>query len=296
LQVLRYATFDIGICAHNEAGNIDRLLHLCAGSKVQDYFLEKIIVISSQSTDSTNELVGKFANEDRRIDLVTESTRTGKSSAVNKILKLSNADIVVLISADVLPSKDALDKLLQPFHDPKVGMVGSKIMPVNGYHTISGNIIRFIWNLHDILASVEPKFGEAIAFRKEIVNRLEPSIIADEAFIEMKVKDAGYKMHYAPDSKIFNRGPETMFEFLEQRKRVYAGHLQLKMKYGYSVSSLKPKNLMKTLFIGRKNAQFRYVLAAIVTEGVARAWGTLSFMTGKKDHVWRILKSTKRIL
>ncbi len=296
MQVLKHASFDIGICAHNEADNIVRILYACSNSKVRDYLLERIIVVSSESSDSTDDLVRRFATEDRRVDLVTEATRTGKSSAVNKVLESSTADIVVLISADVLPSKDALDRLLEPFHDGRVGMVGSRVMPVNGFHSTTGNIVRFIWSLHDVVETFEPKFGEAIAFRREILNGIPSSVIADEAYIEMKVKKAGYKMQYASDSKIFNRGPETMRELLEQRKRVYAGHLQLMVKYGYSVSTLKPKNLVRILATGRKNASFRYFLAAIVTESVARLWGTLAFVAGRKNHVWRILRTTKHIL
>ena len=295
MQVLKHLTFDVGICAYNEAQNIEGLLRACVTSEVRDYHLGDIIVVSSGSNDGTDKIVQGLARQNRRIQLLLEQERTGKSSAINKILERSNSDLIVLISADVLPSKHMINKLLEPFHESKVGMVGCRVSPVNGHDSTCGNIVRFIWSLHDIAADVEPKFGEAVAFRRDLVERLEPNIIADEAFIEMKVRQAGYGLRYAPDALVFNRGPETLFELLEQRKRVYAGHLQLRMKYGYSVSTLKTKNLVRILLMGRERSEPKYVAAAVMIEMLARALGLCSYLAGRSTHVWRMLKSTKRL-
>jgi poly-beta-1,6-N-acetyl-D-glucosamine synthase len=251
--------------------------------------------VSSGSDDGTDELVEAFARKDHRIELISEQERLGKAHAVNRFLEKSKADIIVMISADVLPVGNCIDKILQPFKDETVGMTGCKVKPINGLHSACGNVVRFIWKLHDVTSKIEPKFGEIIAFRREAVDFIDPTIIADEAFIEMKVRELGFKFKYVGDAVVLNRGPENWFELLEQRKRVYEGHLQLREKYGYNVSTMKTGNLLRLLKMGYKRTKPQYVVLSVMIESAARAMAVVSFRTHRSQHVWRILKTTKQL-
>jgi poly-beta-1,6-N-acetyl-D-glucosamine synthase len=295
LQTLRTTTFDVAICAHNEAGNIGRLLKASIESLTEKFDLDRIFVVSSGSDDGTDEVVEAMARKDRRIQLISERERLGKAHAVNQFLAKSKADIIVMISADVLPLGNCIDKILEPFNDEEVGMTGCKVKPINGQHSACGNVVRFIWKLHDVTSKIEPKFGELIAFRREAVDFIDPTVIADEAFIEMKVKEFGFKFKYVGDAVVLNRGPETWFELLEQRKRVYEGHLQLREKYGYNVSTMKTGNLFRLLRMGYKRTKPQYVVLAVMVETLARGLGMFSFRTHRSTHVWKILKTTKQL-
>ncbi len=44
-------------------------------------------------------------------------------------------------------------------------------------------------------------------------------------------------IHYAGDAIVFNRGPESLRDYLTQRRRIVAGHLHLRRTQGYSVAS-----------------------------------------------------------
>jgi poly-beta-1,6-N-acetyl-D-glucosamine synthase len=295
MQALRSITFDVAICAHNEAANIGRLLQASTNAVTQRSNLDRVFVVSSGSDDGTNELVELFSTNDKRICLISEDERRGKAHAVNQFLARSKADIVVMISADVLPVGDCIDKILQPFENELVGMTGCKVKPVNGRHSWCGNVVRFIWTLHDGTSKIEPKFGEIIAFRREAVEFVDPDIIADEAFIEMKVKELGFKLKYVRDAVVLNRGPETWFELIEQRKRVYEGHLQLRQRYGYYVSTMKASNLFRLLKSNYRRTKPQYVVAAVLVESFARIAAVLSITTHRSTHVWRILKTTKQL-
>jgi poly-beta-1,6-N-acetyl-D-glucosamine synthase len=295
LQSLRTTTFDVAICAHNEAGNIGRLLQASANAITRRYKLDHIFVVSSGSRDGTDELVNSMARQDKRIFLISEESRRGKANAVNEFLGKSKADIVVMISADVLPVGDCIDKILEPFKDDRVGMTGCKIIPLNRQDTMCGNVVRFIWRLHDATSRIEPKFGEIIAFRREAVDFIDPDIIADEAFIEMKVSELGFKFKYVWNAAVYNRGPETWYELLEQRKRVYEGHLQLRARYGYKVSTMKVGNLLRLLSRNYKRTKPQYFVLAIAVESLARSMALTSFKTHRSSHVWRILKTTKQL-
>ena len=47
------------------------------------------------------------------------------------------------------------------------------------------------------------------------------------------------------DAVVFNTGPTTISDFVTQRRRNHAGHLYLKSKYGYAVSSIQNKRVAK---------------------------------------------------
>jgi cellulose synthase/poly-beta-1,6-N-acetylglucosamine synthase-like glycosyltransferase len=70
----------------------------------------------------------------------------------------------------------------------------------------------------------------------------------DEAFVEALVVERGMQVRYAPDAVVYNTGPTTVHDFVAQRRRNHAGHLYLKSKYGYAVSSIQNSRVAKIAF------------------------------------------------
>ena len=79
---MQFVNFTIGIMSHNEAKNIGTLLTSLVN---QTYWknISKIIVISSGSTDGTDNIVKSFSRKYSKITLVKERKRLGKAHAVN---------------------------------------------------------------------------------------------------------------------------------------------------------------------------------------------------------------------
>ena len=44
---------------------------------------------------------------------------------------------------------------------------------------------------------------------------------------------------------VYNTGPDSVSDFVRQRRRNHAGHLYLKSKYGYAVSSIQNTRVAK---------------------------------------------------
>ena len=42
----------------------------------------------------------------------------------------------------------------------------------------------------------------------------------------------------SPDAVVLNKGPETVDDFLKQRRGIFAGHIYLKETLGYKVSTM----------------------------------------------------------
>jgi hypothetical protein len=140
-----------------------------------------------------------------------------------------------------------------------------------------------------------PRLGELIAFRK-IFDQLPPDVAMDEAFVEAFVIRRGMQVRYAPEAVVYNMGPETVSDFVKQRRRNYAGHLHLKDKYGYKVSSLENTRVMR-LALEEVWGAVRLVATLgflAILEVYSRMLGAWDYRVKKRKHVvWDMAWSTK---
>ncbi|MFH1073874.1 MAG: glycosyltransferase family 2 protein [Candidatus Firestonebacteria bacterium] len=134
-----------GICAYNEQGNILSLLEGLLSQELKNACIKEIIVIASGCTDNTEKIVKEFAKTNPKVFLLSETERNGKAAAVNLFLKKAAGDVCVLVSADTLPEKNAIDTLIKPLIDGKVGMTGGRPVPVNSKDTFTGFLAHFMW-------------------------------------------------------------------------------------------------------------------------------------------------------
>src|SRR5579864_736699 len=125
---------DLGIMAYNEEQNIGRLLDSVLGQTALER-LQNIVVVASGCTDRTCDIVESYARRDPRITLVAEPSRTGKVAAINQFLFSAQAELLLVSGADLVLFPDTLEKMLEPFADPEVGMVGAHPVPVDSENT-----------------------------------------------------------------------------------------------------------------------------------------------------------------
>jgi cellulose synthase/poly-beta-1,6-N-acetylglucosamine synthase-like glycosyltransferase len=93
-------------------------------------------------------------------------------------------------------------------------------------------------------------------------------------------------------------GPETLGEFIMQRRRNYAGHLHLVHKYGYRVSSLETSRVLR-IGLEEMFKAFRLIstlIALAMIEALARVLGAYDYyVQGKKHVVWDVAWTTKQL-
>ena len=290
--------FDIsvGVMAYNEEANIGRLLQSILCQSFTHCSFNEILVVASGCTDKTEEIVRDFMEDDRRIQLLVQSRRQGKASAINLFLSKASGNILLLESADTIPDKDAFEKLVAPFQNPHIGMTGAHPIPVNSNDSFMGFTINLMWALHHRISLVTPKLGELVAFR-DIVGEIPGDTPVDEAAIEAMITKAGYETAYVPDAVVRNKGPENVRDFMKQRRRIAAGHIHLLQKQRYRVSTLSPKSILKILIQGHSWGLRGTVwtLGAVLLETAGRALGAFDYYIRKKiPFIWEVSTSTKR--
>ncbi len=289
----------IGIMAYNEAENIGNLLDKLLNQRAQTVVIEKIIVVASGCTDCTDEIVEQFVPRDDRIQLLRQAQREGKASAVNLFMNNArNAEVIVMISADVLPTPDTIEALISPYADPQVGMIGGHPVPTNSKNSFLGFAVNLQWELHHLISMRHPKMGELISFRN-IFRQIPLDTAVDEASIEPLIIGQGMKLQYAPDAIVYNRGPETLHDFIKQRRRIYAGHLYVKDTLGYQVATMNSMRIL-ALFLQNLKADWRYFFWApfiLALELYVRLLGKYDYAVRKrKPCVWQMVESTKKDL
>jgi cellulose synthase/poly-beta-1,6-N-acetylglucosamine synthase-like glycosyltransferase len=283
--------------AYNEEANIGRLLKALLAQKTEKVAIDEIVVVASGCTDRTEDIVKEHAAADSRIRLLTQARKEGKASAVNLLLRNTDCEVIVLESADTLPLENTIETLVSPMTDPKVGMVGSRPVPVNSQDSLMGYAAHLVWELHHQVSLRHPKMGEAIAFRNAF-SQIPHDSAVDEASIEPLIVGQGLSLRYAPEAVIYNKGPETVAEFVKRRRGNFAGHLYVKETLGYKVSTMSALR-MAWLFLKSFRLSwrwFRWAPAIAALEVYVRLLGTYDYVIRKrKPYNWMIATSTKRL-
>lgn len=287
----------VGIAAYNDEANIGKLLDAMIAQKLNQVEITEFIVVASGCTDGTVPIVQRYAAQYPKIKLIVQEEREGKTSAMNQFLQRAAEDICVWESGDTLPGEASIENLVKLFADPKVGMTGAQKVPVNVPEHVVGYMSHLRLQMEHQLCLEIPRTGELIAFRK-VFTHLPPDVAMDEAFVEALVIRRGLDVHYAPDAVVYNMGPETLGEFIMQRRRNYAGHLHLRRKYGYRVSSLDTFRVLRigAEEIGKAMKLIGTLVALAIVEAFSRVLGSYDYyIKGRKHVVWDIAWTTKKV-
>ncbi len=206
--------------------------------------------------------------------------------------------MIVVESGDTIPDDEAVENLVRPFQNPDVGMTGGHPIPVDSKETFMGFTVNLFWRLHHEMAMTHPKLGELVAFRN-IVREIPADTAVDEASIEAIVTRAGYRIHYANEAIVYNKGADTVRDFLKQRRRVMVGHKHLQKKRGYTVSTMRIKNFFRLFSLLFKDTPlnprtFFWTVGAVFLEVFGRFLGDYDYYIKKENpYVWDVALSTR---
>ena len=220
----------------------------------------------------------------------------GKASAINDYLPKAQERILVLCSADLLPEPEAIERLVAPFADPEVGMTSSRPVPVNDETQFMGYAAHMLWGLHHAINIKSFKAGEMIAIRK-IFERIPYHTAVDEASMEPVIRGQGYQAQYVPTAIVYNKGPETLADFLRQRRRIYAGHLAVRDTLGYNVSTMSGRKILMTLLqnLDWRPKQFAWTWSIVGLEVYGRVLGLRDYKKRRDHAVWEMATTTKQL-
>jgi GT2 family glycosyltransferase len=204
-------TISIIIVSYNSAGQIGACLRA-----LQDLHSEaeyEIIVVDNASRDMSSAIVGSFP----AVRLMAEGENWGFGGGVNRGVARARGRIIALLNPDATPAPDWLQQLVAPFDNPRVGVVGSKVLGPDGLIQSVGSTLQAPVMLsahrgdgerdtgqYDQLADVWAVHGAAMAFARPLWEALGgfdegffPAYWEESDFCE-RARRAGYCVIVAP--------------------------------------------------------------------------------------------------
>ena len=295
-------TVTIGIPAHNEEANIKNLLNSILSQRRDNFELEKIIVISDGSTDSTEKRVLEINSD--KIKIIADGKRLSKPMRINQIFSEADSDIVVIFDADIkLEDDSVLDNLIKPFlNDSEIMLVSGKSEPLTPVN-FTQKVVYFGIKIWD---EIKEKSGSMMyfcegpirAFRKNLYKEIKfPPTSADDVYPYLFSVEKGYKFHYADKAIACHKLPSTYADYVKQMKRyLKSGNIHEKnfgkdfIRKHYTVTfSMKVKVLLKNLFINPFWTSSYLIFIAKPK--------IISLFYGRKNingsSLWEVIKSTK---
>lgn len=286
--------------AYNEEGNIGKLLDALVNQELEKIKISEIIIVASGCTDRTEKVVRNKIRQHPLIKLITQKTRQGKARAINLFIKKAGSQILVMISADILPCKTTIERVVEPFEDIRVGVSAGQVIPQNNRNTFMGFYTHTFWKLHHEIAKRYFKAGELVAWRN-VFKEIDPETSTDETNIVALILKKGLKAKYVAQAKVFNRGPETVADFLRVRRRHLAAYYHLKEVMGldYLPPTLNNKLVLKLLFKTIKPQNLKewfFLLGVVGLEGLGKILAWYDWKIKKESHtIWQIAPSTKTL-
>jgi cellulose synthase/poly-beta-1,6-N-acetylglucosamine synthase-like glycosyltransferase len=218
------------IPAYNEGKNIEACLDSVYAS---DYPISKteVIVIDDGSTDSTKEIVKRYA----AVKLLTQNHK-GKSEALNLGLKHAKHDFIVSIDADSILNPECIRDLVKPLAEKDVGATTgtSRVKNIHNIWTVFQNIEYHYNNLiRKCFSSVFKHgiwfFGALACYRKSALKRIggfKIDTLTEDMDIALELYKAKYRTIHVHTAFCYTIVPSTLKQLYSQRSRWWMGVLQ----------------------------------------------------------------------
>ncbi|MBU0762084.1 MAG: glycosyltransferase family 2 protein [Candidatus Altiarchaeota archaeon] len=287
-------TISIGIITHKDVRVVELIQSVLQQVKEIGGNAE-VFVVSSGLHDGDRDKLDYLMGINPNLKIIDENARKGKAYSVNIFLRESKGEILVLISGDLILEKCSLSEILKLFDSPNVGMVGSHPLPLNSKDSFIGFAVNLMWEVHHNLSLIRPKTGEFCAFRR-LFDAISPKTPVDEAWIESLINEAGLEIRYAPNAITYNMGPQTVRDYINQRKRIHIGHVDLKLKRNYKVASMEYLLLCKAVLksVKPRPKEFVYTVLVSILELYIRICADYElFILKKNPYIWSIIETAK---
>lgn len=286
----------VGVPAYNEEANIKRSLESILAQDTAGHELLEVIVVSSGSTDSTDDIVRSMAEHEPRIRLLVQVSREGKASANNLFMGSARGDVLIQLNADAFISPGAFRHLLEPLYDPEVGAVTGRLAPVNQRGGFFAFTARLMFHLHHGVSAKTPKMTELFAIRN-LGLQMPRDVNTDEDWLAYTFYSRGYRIVYAPDAVTNLKGADNIRDFLNQRVRVNIGENYMKRRFDYRPPTKDKGLVFNSLleFIREERPNPVFLFGSMMLEAMARAYSKAYVALGFKDQaVWKVIDSTKK--
>jgi biofilm PGA synthesis N-glycosyltransferase PgaC len=233
------------VAAYNEKDSIAETIE---GIVRQDYSsLVEIIVADDGSTDATRSIVEKLISDNKSeqftIRVVGDGVNMGKASALNNALTYASNAVIVTVDADSYLYENALKNIVSHLvnSDDEVGAVAGTILVRNSraniltkmqewdyFHGIS--VIKRVQSMYQGTLVAQGAFSVYKREALELVNGWDDTV-GEDIVLTWGLRAKGYKIGFSEVALCFTNVPDTLGQFINQRKRWARGLIEAFRKH-----------------------------------------------------------------
>lgn len=232
----------VSICipAFNEEQNIRSLLTFLKAEVCTRGVVSEILVDTSGSTDRTPQTVTDFLSEWAIVRILTGNERAGLTAALVDLVDTARGDVIVRLDADTIPERGFLDQLLRALENPRVGIAGPRVIPMNTGDSLCDILSFAEFELHHSISLLSPKTTIIQAFRRIPLN-LSTDEGAEDVAIQAAIGASGYSAMYVPGTSVRVLPPAPFNQFFKQRVRTIRASRSLQSKRGIRSPTQDPQ-------------------------------------------------------
>ncbi|MGI9451261.1 MAG: glycosyltransferase [Geminicoccaceae bacterium] len=199
----------ICLCAYNEEAvikeKVENMLSLRkAATKAAGEF--DILIYVDAASDRTADIIREYEAE---VTLVDSKERHGKPWGMNRLVSLTDADVILFTDANVMVDEEAISNLRRHFANPEIGCVTSHLSYTNPGDTATSEVGSFYWRLDEWTKGLETETGSAMgadgslfAIRRSL-HRPCPDHLIDDLFVSMSILCKGHRLIRGHDVRAF---------------------------------------------------------------------------------------------
>ncbi len=175
-------TVSVVLAAWNEAEVIGAKIENTLSQEYPPDLLD-LIVVSDESTDATDEIVERYAQQTGRVKLLHTGGRRGKSAALNIGVSAARGDVIVMTDANAMFEREAVARLVASLADSRVGGVSGELR----YRSEgTADTERAYWRYERRVKRLESRLGLLLgangsiyALRRELFRPVKPRDVND---------------------------------------------------------------------------------------------------------------------
>jgi len=222
----QHSKISVLVVGHNEESAITRCVRSLRAQSLRTF---EIILISDGSSDRMSKVAAALVARGLADKAFSTDLRCGKSAGVNLAVRLASGDILVNVDCDCSYDRFAIENIVAPFADPRVGAVSGDILPRNGGRTLTSSfqVIEYLVTI-SLGKRIAEMFGLVVcasgafgAFRRSALASVGGLDVGggEDLDVTVRLRAKGWKIAFAPSALCYTDVPETAWNLLRQRLR-----------------------------------------------------------------------------
>lgn len=219
-------SISIILVGHNEEDALEACVRSLHEQSISGF---EIVIVNDGSTDRMSDRARDLVKRGLAARVLSTDLRGGKASGLNLACAFAKGEIIINVDCDCSFDRYAIERLLEPFADPRVGAVCGDIAPRNSHASVitqfqeieylqSISVGKRIAGAFNQVVCVSGAFG---AFRRKALADIGGFDVGggEDLDTTIRLRLRGWRIEYAPEAVCYTDVPATVYQYIRQRLR-----------------------------------------------------------------------------